>query len=87
MLAANNFKLSSISDIVEVPGDAEHGMTARWARTLYWIATLVACLIVLWDIWDYVSGTGHSYPVVTIGPLLLAAFIWLAGLACRKFAR
>ena len=62
-------------------------MTAWWGRTLYWIATLIACLIVLWNAWGYVLDTNNSYPVISIGPLLLAGFIWLAGLACRIFAR
>lgn len=60
-------------------------MTVRWGRRLYWIATLVAFLIVLWDVWGYVVDTRN--PIITIGPLLLAGLIWLAGLACLKFAR
>ena len=68
-----------------VRGGTEREMTVWWGRTLYWIATLIACLIVLWNVWGYVFDT--SDPVISIGPLLLAGFIWLAGLACRKFAR
>jgi hypothetical protein len=62
-------------------------MTLWWGRTIYWIATIIACLIVLWDGWNYVFGANNSNPVINISPLLAAGVIWLAGLVCRKLAR
>ncbi len=58
-------------------------MEARWGRLLYWTATTVAALIVVWVIWSYVYNIEKGFPVFPILLLLFAAVIWLAGLACR----
>ena len=56
---------------------------ARWGETLYWTATVIAGLIVVWVVWTYVFNTESGYPVFPVVALLLAGAIWLVGRACR----
>jgi hypothetical protein len=58
-------------------GDIE--MAEWWGRALFWMATIIAGLIVAWVVWSYVYGE----PIIQIVPLLFAVGIWLLGLACR----
>ncbi len=63
-------------------------MAAWWGVAIYWMATIIAGLIVVWVAWSYVSNAGEGVPIILIVPLLLAGAIWLAGWACRNvFAR
>ena len=58
-------------------------MNASWGELIYWVATIIAGLIVVYVAWGYVQNTEEGYPVIPIVPLLLAGVIWLAGRACR----
>ena len=58
-------------------------MAAWWGVTLYWMATIIAGLLVAWAVWSYVYNSSRGEPVILIVPLLLAAVIWLAGWGCR----
>ncbi len=61
----------------------ESEMAAWWGTALYWIATIIAGLIVVWAVWNYVYNTDRGEPIIQIVPLLLAGAIWLVGRACR----
>ena len=58
-------------------------MNANWGELIYWVATIVAGLIVIFVAWGYVSNISEGYPVIPIAPLLCAGAIWLAGRVCR----
>ena len=59
-------------------------MAPWWGGAIYWMATIIAGLIVAWVVWSYVSNAGEGVPIILIVPLLLAGAIWLAGWACRN---
>jgi hypothetical protein len=59
-------------------------MKASWGELIYWVATIVAGLIVVFVAWDYVYNIAEGDPVIPIFPLLCAGAIWLAGRACRR---
>ena len=62
-------------------------MDPWWGQVIFWTATIIAILMVLSAVWTYVFNIEQSYPVLPIVPLLLAAFIWLVGWACRYASR
>jgi hypothetical protein len=57
--------------------------TERLGEILYWLATIIAVLIVVWVVGNYVFNIDRAYPVIPILPLVLAGAIWLVGWACR----
>ena len=59
----------------------------RWGNTFYWAATVIAVLIVAWDMWGYTYASNVGEPVVRLAPFLLAGLIWLIGFFCRSIAR
>jgi len=48
-------------------------------RTLYWLATIVTALILVWVLAELYT----SAPIVRIIAVIAAVAIWLIGLACR----
>jgi hypothetical protein len=58
-------------------------MAWRPGEVLYWTSTVVAGLIVLLVVANYMSSTGVGEPIIGIIPLLLAGVIWLVGWVCR----
>jgi hypothetical protein len=58
-------------------------MTAESGRLLYWAATTVAAVIVLWNLADFLYGLSQGQPILRIASLLMAAIIWLIGRGCR----
>jgi hypothetical protein len=58
-------------------------MTPSWGVFLFWTATIIAGLIVVWELWGYVYDAERGEPIIWIAPLLFAAAIWLVGWACR----
>ena len=62
--------------------DAE--MAWRPGEVLYWTSTVIAGLIVLLVVANYMSNTGMGEPIIRIIPLLLAAAIWLVGWVGRR---
>lgn len=55
-------------------------MPTSWGKIIYWMATLIAGLIIVSVAWSYVE---QGEPIIPIVPLLFAVAIWLAGWACR----
>lgn len=58
-------------------------MDVRWAKVVYWVATIVAGLIVVVVLVGYFSNAAAGEPVIPIAALLLAGAIWLIGWVCR----
>jgi drug/metabolite transporter (DMT)-like permease len=59
-------------------------MAALLGRFLFWLATIIASVLVVWVVWGYVYTSNRGEPIISIVPLLLAGVIWLAGWVCRK---
>ena len=59
-------------------------MAARLGQFLFWLATIIAGVLVAWVVWGYVYTGNRGEPLILIVPLLLAGAIWLAGWVCRK---
>jgi hypothetical protein len=59
-------------------------MAAHLGRFIYWLATMIAGVLVVWVVWGYVYTSNRGEPLILIVPLLLAGAIWLAGWVCRK---
>jgi len=60
-------------------------MKASWGELIYWTATVVAGVIVIFVVWSYLQNTNEGYPVISFVPLLFAGAIWLAGRVCRRW--
>jgi hypothetical protein len=52
-------------------------------RTLYWLATIIAALMVVLVIADFFINWAQGAPIVRIVALTAAAAVWLIGRACR----
>jgi hypothetical protein len=52
-------------------------------RTLYWLATIIAALIVVFALGDFFISWAEGAPIVRIFAFIAAAAIWLIGRACR----
>jgi len=48
------------------------------------MATILAGLIVLWVVSDYLYGLREGFPVLNVHALVIAAVIWLLGLIFRR---
>jgi hypothetical protein len=62
----------------------ETEMAAWWGEALYWVANLIAGLIVAWVVWSYAYNGDRGDHIIAVIPLLLAGAIWLLGRACRS---
>jgi hypothetical protein len=52
-------------------------------RTLYWLATIIAGLIVVFAIADFFISWAQGAPILRIFALIAAVAVWLIGCACR----
>ena len=52
-------------------------------RTFYWLATLVATIVVIFAIADFFISWAQGAPIVRIVALVAAATVWVIGRACR----
>jgi hypothetical protein len=59
---------------------------ASLGRALYWIATIIAGLIVVVVVAGYMSNADEGVPFISITALMLAGAIWLAGWICRNLS-
>ena len=51
--------------------------------TLYWLATIVAALLVVFAIADFFIDWAHGAPILRIFAFVAAAAVWLIGRALR----
>lgn len=58
-------------------------MTARIDRLIFWSTTIIAVLIVAWDLLNFWSALDRGEPVLGIAGLAIAAAVWLAGYGLR----
>jgi hypothetical protein len=62
----------------------EPGRTGLHAgRILYWMATIIAALIVAFAVADFFMGWAQGAPIVRIVAFIAAAAVWLIGRLCR----
>jgi len=52
-------------------------------RTLYWLATIVAALMVVFAIADFFIAWAQGAPILRVFALVAAALVWLIGRALR----
>jgi len=52
-------------------------------RTLYWLATIVAALIVIFALADFFIGWAQGASIVRVVAIIAAVAVWLIGRACR----
>ena len=52
-------------------------------RTLYWLATIIAVLMVVFAIADFFIGWAQGAPIVRVVAVIAAVAVWLIGRACR----
>ncbi len=52
-------------------------------RTLYWLATIIAVIIVVFAVADFFLSWAQGAPIVRIFAFIAAAAVWLIGRACR----
>ena len=58
----------------------------RVVRVVYWLATSVAFLIVIFVIGDLYIGWAQDRPILRVFALLIAVLVWLIGRACRSLS-
>jgi hypothetical protein len=63
---------------------ADSGFKA--GNVLYWLATIVAALIVIFVIADLIISWAQGQPILRIFALLTALLVWLIGRVCRSIS-
>jgi hypothetical protein len=53
-------------------------------RVLYWFASAVAALIVIFALADFFISWAQGQPILRIVAFVAAAVVWLIGRACRS---
>jgi len=62
---------------------AERQAALSAGRTLYWLATIIAAVIVIFVIADVFISWAQGAPIVRIIALIAALAVWLIGCICR----
>ena len=57
----------------------------RMGDLLYWTASLVAVLIMLWVVWSYIVNGNSDEPIIRLVPLMFAGIIWLLARLFRSW--
>ena len=52
-------------------------------RTLYWLATIIAAVMVIFAVADFFIAWAQGAPIVRVVALVAAAIVWLIGRFCR----
>jgi len=52
-------------------------------RTLYWLTTTIAAIIVVFAVADFFISWAQGAPIVRVFAFMAAALVWLIGRACR----
>ena len=55
----------------------------RIGNHIFWTASVLAALILLWVADNLLYGMSEDYPVLNVTALAFAAVIWLLGFLCR----
>jgi hypothetical protein len=55
----------------------------RAGRTLYWLATIIAVVIVVFALADFFISWAQGAPIVRVFAFITAAAVWLIGRICR----
>ena len=55
----------------------------RVGPTLYWMATIIAALIVIFAVADFFIGWAQGAPILRIVAFVTAFVVWLIGRICR----
>jgi multisubunit Na+/H+ antiporter MnhG subunit len=55
----------------------------RAGRTLYWLATIIAVVIVVFALADFFISWAQGAPIVRVFAFITAAAVWLIGRVCR----
>jgi hypothetical protein len=64
----------------------EPGKTSLNAgRALYWLATIIAALMVVFAVGDFFIGWAQGAPILRIFALIAAVLVWLIGCVLRPF--
>ena len=58
----------------------------RVGRVIYWLATSVAVLMVIFIIGDLYISWAQDRPILRVFALLIALLVWLIGRACRSLS-
>jgi hypothetical protein len=58
----------------------------RVGRVIYWLATSVAVLMVIFVIGDLYISWAQDRPILRVFALLIALLVWLIGRACRSLS-
>jgi hypothetical protein len=61
------------------PGETGFGV----GRTLYWLTTTIAAIIVVFAVADFFISWAQGAPIVRVFAFMAAALVWLIGRACR----
>jgi hypothetical protein len=61
----------------------EPGETLNAGRTLYWLATIIAAIMVVFALADFFIAWAQGAPILRIFALIAAAAVWLIGRVLR----
>ena len=78
-MAWTNSDWTNNDDVPWEPGET----SLNAGRTLYWLATIVAALLVVFAIADFFIDWAHGAPILRIFAFVAAAAVWLIGRALR----
>ena len=56
----------------------------RPGRIIYWLATVLAGLIVIFVAGDFFISWAQGYPILRVVALIAAIVVWLIGRTCRS---
>jgi len=80
-------KLPAIVMSFEFNYHARKRLNMKAGKFLFWTATIIAAVILLLVVYDFMYGLSANFPVVDVAGLVLAAVIWLIGLLFRLVLR
>ncbi len=61
-------------------------MAPSWAEIFYRACTILAGVLVLLTVADFLNKVSYGYPMIPVVPLVLAVAIWLIGRYCRHLS-
>jgi hypothetical protein len=62
------------------------GWSPRPGRVLYWLASAIAAVILVFAIVDLFASWVQGHPILHIMGFTAAAVVWLIGRLCRSFS-